>query len=68
MHDQLDSHAVKILAWQHGDAESHRHNSYPQLKNSADIDASVGNDFKTDVVKPSNEEGNWNRMSEDSLQ
>ena len=28
----------------------------------------MGNGSKTDVVKPSNEEGNWNSMSEDSLQ
>ena len=38
------------------------------LKNLAVLDASVCNDSKTDVVKRSNEEGNWNNMSEDSSQ
>ena len=70
--DQLDNMGVKNpgkgTSWQHGNAESHGQNCYPQLKNLAVIDASVCNDSKTDVVKRSNEEGNWNNMNEDSSQ
>ena len=36
---------------------------YPQLKNLAVIDASVCNDSKTDMVKRSNEEANWNSIA-----
>ena len=72
MPDQLDSHVVKILAEKHpGDMATPKatdRSCYPQLRNLAVIDASVCNDSKTDVVKRSNEQGNWNSVREDSSQ
>ena len=38
------------------------------MENLAIVDAFVCNDSKTDVLKSSNEEGNWSDMSEDSSQ
>ena len=56
------SESGKGTSWQHGYAESHGQNCYPQLKILAVTDASVCN------VSSSNEEGNWNNMSEGSSQ
>ena len=72
VHDQLDNMGVKILAKEHlgntATPGAMYKTLYPQLKNLAVTDASVCNDSKTDVVKRSSEEGNWNNMSEDSSQ
>ena len=72
VHDQLDSHEVKILTKKHpGNTATPKATDkrcYPQLKNSAVVDASGCNDSKTDVLKRSKEEGNWNSMSENSSQ
>ena len=39
-----------------------------RMENLAVVDAFVCNHSKTDVLKSSNEEGNWNDMSKDSSQ
>lgn len=72
VHDQLDNMGVKILAKERSGnmttPKAADKTVIPKLKNLAVVDASVCNDSKTDVVKRSNEEGNWSDGSEDSSQ
>ena len=74
VHGQLDYTEVKILAKEPPsnmatpEAADKRKTVIPRVENLAVVDAFVCNGPKTDVLKSSNEEGNWSDMSEDSSQ
>ena len=71
VHDQRDHMYVKILAKERPSNIGRprtKKNGNPRVENLAVVDACVCNDSKTDVLKSSNEEGNWSDMSEDSSQ
>ena len=75
VHDQRDHMYVKILAKERPSNMAtpaggcgQRKTVIPRMENLAVVDACVCNDSKTDVLKSSNEEGNWSDMSEDSSQ
>ena len=72
VHDQLDYMVVKILAKERpsnmATTEAADKTVISRMENLAVVDAFVCNDSKTDVLKSSNEEGNWSDVSEDSSQ